>query len=624
MRSIWLTLLLVACSDSTNPPIQPDTSGIRTLSLDLDSPLDSNLDADVSPPHLAWLMNPPDADLDATLDAGCTFGTRQECEVSPDLIGECAKGFQACNLMGWSACSPIIGRRLESCDGLDNDCDGTTDEDDLNPGNLLTQTCYTGNRVDTKIGVCSPGEFTCGQLDGGAYGFGGACLNQVLPGAEVCDGLDNDCNGATDDLPGAGSQCFSVEPPVEIGECHSGILSCVVDNPDLTCVGEVLPNGELCDGLDNDCDGNVDEELGRCDCENPLFVPRPETCNGVDDDCDGIVDNEGNGLNVRLSRMCFTNEDGDLVPVENAEAFPRLLPPCVGGRALCEQNNDGDNGYFHCIGEVRPGRERCNNEDDDCDGTADEGFANGTAVVVFGIDISGSMEPHEIDTAVAVADAALLRLAGSNNICYIVTVIGRSDEPMLIAPFLGCLPADGNGGVNAREALRRVSAGGWANQGRNEGSWDLIYDVATDDRDLDQDGVDENVLWHHDPDDLSMGIDIDLGDIDHRIVIIVGDERGQTNRRLLQVDVAEQVHASGTLVYVIAPYASVALAVNALLPSYTQLLPQQDGECSTSPNRDYCDYFYPIVRNRNRPEQIAEIGAAMGEIMSDLECYEEH
>ena len=286
--------------------------------------------------------------------------------------------------------------------------------------------------------------------------------------------------------------------------------------------------------------------MGTCDCENPLFVPRPEVCNGIDDDCDGIVDNEGNGLNVRLSTMCYTNELGVLVPVGNEE-FPPMSPPCVGGRALCEQNNEGVSGYFQCVGEVRPGRERCNGLDDDCDGASDEGFEEGTAVVVFGIDISGSMQDHEIDAAIEVTDRALVRLAANQDICYIITVIGHEDQPILVPPSNGCLPADGNNGVNAREALRNVTQRNWPQGAMDEGTWDLIYDVAIDDRDIDQDLIPENVQWHTDPDDLSVGVDVDFSNVTHRIVVIIGDEHGQTNRGLTQEDVAEQVHASGTI-----------------------------------------------------------------------------
>ena len=626
MRLIWLILLLVACSDGAERASQPDTSTTRNLLLpDADLDLGTGVDLDVS--DFSWIRIDLDAKLDADLDAevgvGCDFGVRRECSLAPVLMGECSRGTQTCSRQGWSQCTPTTGRRIEVCDGLDNDCDGTADENELNPGNPLTQACYTGQRPDTKFGVCSPGVYHCQQQEDGSYGFGGECVGQVLPGPEVCDGLDNDCNGITDDLEGKGDRCVTAEPALEVGECHPGKLACVAGSPDLSCIDEGVPQQELCDELDNDCDGSVDEGLGRCDCANPLFVPRPEICNGVDDDCDGIIDNEGNGLNVRLSTMCYTNEEGELVPVENPEDFPPMFPPCVGGRALCEQNNEGDSGYFQCVGEVRPGRERCNGLDDDCDGNADEGFENGTAAVVFGIDISGSMEDHEIETAVEVADLALRRLANSHNICYIVAIIGRANEPILVPPSLGCVPADGNGGVNAREALRAVADGQWMNQGRHEGSWDLIYDTAIDDRDIDGDGVPENVLWRHDPADLQNGVDINLGAVDTRVVIIIGDEHGQTNRGLDQETVAEQVHASNTIVYVITPYASIRAAVRTVQPSYSQLFPQANGSCVISPNREYCDYFYPIVRDRNRAARIAEIEAAMEEVMADLDCYEE-
>ena len=608
MRNLLVALLLPACTDTTTPKEPVEDQYTPRLILNEDEP-DLSPDARVVPIWDAQVDAEPE---DAEPDAGCFFGTTRECSLAPILVGECSKGSQSCSQLGWSQCSPALGPRVEVCDGLDNDCDGSTDENPARPGEVLTRSCYDQDLRLTKTGVCSPGVRRCEEISPGEFGYSEECLGQTLPSPEICDGFDNDCNGVVDDLASRGNQCQSAEDVPLVGACRPGVLACVPDEIELVCVEEVLPERELCDEIDNDCDGSVDENLGLCNCENPLFVPRPEICNGIDDDCDGIVDNEGNGLNVRLSTMCFTNEEGVLVPVENAEDFPPMSPPCVGGRALCEQNNEGVSGYFHCAGEVRPGRERCNDLDDDCDGNADEGFEEGTAIVVFGIDISGSMEDHEIETAVEVTDRALMRLAANQDICYIITGIGHEEEPILVPPSNGGVPADGNNGINAREALRNVTQRNWPQGAMDEGTWDLIYDVSIDDRDIDNDFRPENVQWHTDPSDLSVGVDIDFSNVTHRIVVIIGDEDGQTNRGLTQEQVAEQVHASGTLVYVIAPHATVRTAVTNILPSYEQLLPQSNGQCATSPGRDYCDYFYPMERNRGRrQEQIREIEAAL-------------
>jgi hypothetical protein len=118
-------------------------------------------------------------------------------------------------------------------------------------------------------------------------------------GTEVCDGKDNDCDGAADEELGS-TTCGAGECTVTVENCAGGVPQ--------TC--KPKPSGtEVCDGKDNDCDGAADEELGSTTCgagectvtvENcaggvpQACKPKPsgtEVCgNGKDDDCDGEID----------------------------------------------------------------------------------------------------------------------------------------------------------------------------------------------------------------------------------------------------------------------------------------------------------------------------------------------
>ena len=197
---------------------------------------------------------------------------------------------------------------------------------------LVTLLGCSQNRESLKTGVCRAGMMVCQQQADGSFDYGPECLGEVIPSDEICDGLDNDCNGLPDDLAELGNPCTTLPELLEVGECQPGTLQCTDQAPEPLCVGEVVPEEELCDELDNDCDGQTDENLGRCDCENPLYVPRPETCNGVDDDCDGIIDNERPNLNVRLSTMCYTNPEGT-VPSRTTR-FPPEPAVCRGKGSL--------------------------------------------------------------------------------------------------------------------------------------------------------------------------------------------------------------------------------------------------------------------------------------------------
>jgi hypothetical protein len=81
-----------------------------------------------------------------------------------------------------------------------------------------------------------------------------ACIQVNQPSAETCNNLDDDCDGTIDDGdPGSGAACATGLP----GVCAAGTIHCQGGGP--TCLSDTAPQAESCDGLDNDCDGSTDE-----------------------------------------------------------------------------------------------------------------------------------------------------------------------------------------------------------------------------------------------------------------------------------------------------------------------------------------------------------------------------
>jgi len=127
--------------------------------------------------------------------------------------------------------------------------------------------CQTG--VVDQDGDGSPSDLDCDDTN--------ANLSPINP--EICDGLDNNCDLVADEgNPGGGVSCGVSD----VGECNLGTTQC--SEGSLLCVGEVGPSPEICDGLDNDCNGIADDGLPDTDLDGMA------DCTDPDDDNDGVLD----------------------------------------------------------------------------------------------------------------------------------------------------------------------------------------------------------------------------------------------------------------------------------------------------------------------------------------------
>ncbi|MRG94914.1 MopE-related protein [Polyangium spumosum] len=251
---------------------------------------------------------------------------------------------------GGIICEPVP----EVCgDNVDNDCDGTIDNGCCTPGS--TQSCYTGPAGTMGVGACMAGIETCNP-DGLGYG---PCVGEVVPGVETCGMTDIDCNGVVGDgagcvcAPGTSMACYTGPAGTQNqGICVGGTATCAPDGLSYgPCAGQVLPQAEVCNALDDDCDGFADDGAG-CVC----------TPNSTQACYTGPMGSAGVGL-------------------------------CKMGVETCAPNGSG---FGPCVGEVLPTTENCATAgDDDCNGQAPACTGATTWVRTFGNNQS------QVPTAVA-------------------------------------------------------------------------------------------------------------------------------------------------------------------------------------------------------------------------------
>ncbi|MCB9763877.1 MAG: hypothetical protein H6739_29170 [Alphaproteobacteria bacterium] len=370
--------------------------------------------------------------------------------VEPDVDGDGFSASEDCD----DEDAAINPAAEELCDGLDNNCDDQIDEgvlstwyadadaDGYGDDAQVQEACAAPEGYIAQGGDCDdsdaaynpgaaeddcadPNDYNCdgsvGYADNDDDGWA-ACEDcddsdaAVNPGAtEVCNGLDDDCDGTIDGPGSADASTWYADRDGDgYGDAASAQQDCeapsgtVTDGSDCDDANAAVHPGatEVCnEGLDDDCDGQADDDdsdvdlstaavvyadddgdgygdaddpLQQCagasgyvsddtDCDDDHAAVNPgatEVCNGIDDDCDGDNDDDDSSVDLSTGSTWYSDSDGDTYGDPNASVAACDAPSgTVSNSSDCD---DADAAVNPAATEV------CNGVDDDCDGDVDD------------------------------------------------------------------------------------------------------------------------------------------------------------------------------------------------------------------------------------------------------------